>query len=785
MKTKNQSVLAATALGLLALMAVMMYLNATASVASPARDAVITVCLDGSCDYDTIQSAVNAAKTGDTIKVAAGVYSGVHSCPAPVGYPEGTVVTQVVHIAKSITVEGGYTVTNWTTPDREANPTTVDAEGQGRGMFIAQPPAAPVIDPTVAGFCITGGDARGLRGHSGSPDTDAGGGVYVFSTTATISGTEVFSNAAEWGAGLYLYRSGASLVRSAVLSHTAPRVFKGGGLYLYESPALLGSNTVLANHADRGGGLYLHRSSATLTNNRVLSNTAEDYGGGMRLERSATTLIGNTVRGNTAQFGGGLYLSYSDAQLSANELSKNGAEQHGGGLYLFRSDPRLMSNLILSNAAGMHGGGLHLYLRSDPVLTNTVIADNRADISGSGLYIWNSVPRLLHTTVARNAGGDGSGLYVRNDLQPVWTVSLTNTILVSHSVGISVSAGSVITVNGILWDSGTPITTSQSGLTTLVSVRNQVVGEPVFAPDGYHLLPQSAAVDRGVAAGVHVDIDGEPRPSGLGYDLGADEMSSPFFAAFTHSGPDWVGHETVFTNTSIVSGPVSYLWDFGDGATSTDVNPRNAYASPGRYTVVLTAFNDDRQSVATRSVIIYAASFTSSSPDWLGQDSVFTNTTAAGSQAEYLWDLGDGVTSTQEHLTHTYAAPGSYNVVLRAANQAGSGVVTGMMIVYGPPRVDFVASPTFGFRPLSVEFTPIVTTTPPGDPSLAYLWRFGDGTTGTLPSPTHRYGATGVYTVSLQVSNPLTSVEEIKPELLVVREARFIYLPLVVRDGRR
>jgi hypothetical protein len=51
-------------------------------------------------------------------------------------------------------------------------------------------------------------------------------------------------------------------------------------------------------------------------------------------------------------------------------------------------------------------------------------------------------------------------------------------------------------------------------------------GDPMFvdsAHDNYHLKPGSAAIDRGVAAGVSLDIDGEPRPFGAGYDIGYDE----------------------------------------------------------------------------------------------------------------------------------------------------------------------------------------------------------------------------------------------------------------------
>jgi hypothetical protein len=151
-----------------------------------------------------------------------------------------------------------------------------------------------------------------------------------------------------------------------------------------------------------------------------------------------------------------------------------------------------------------------------------VVADNRASIVGSGLYIVRSSPRLLHTTIARNTGGDGSGVLVTDGAGNYSTVTLTNTILVSHTVGITVTGGNTVTVSGVLWY-GTPVTVSQAATAT-VTVQDQHEGNPAFAPDGYHLTDTSAAIDRGVNARVTTDIDGDARPDGCSFDLGADEF---------------------------------------------------------------------------------------------------------------------------------------------------------------------------------------------------------------------------------------------------------------------
>ncbi|NIA09845.1 MAG: hypothetical protein GWP10_08975, partial [Nitrospiraceae bacterium] len=104
---------------------------------------------------------------------------------------------------------------------------------------------------------------------------------------------------------------------------------------------------------------------------------------------------------------------------------------------------------------------------------------------------------------------------------------LTNTILVSHTVGITVAAGSTATLEGTLWGSGPWANgTDWGGDGAIITGTVNVWGDPAFVdPDAgdYHIGPGSAARDAGVDAGVATDIDGDPRPWNLAPDIGADE----------------------------------------------------------------------------------------------------------------------------------------------------------------------------------------------------------------------------------------------------------------------
>jgi parallel beta-helix repeat protein len=239
---------------------------------------------------------------------------------------------------------------------------------------------------------------------------------------------------------------------------------------------------------------------------------------------SAAELRKSTIATNTATHeGGGMYVSASNnLTLTHNRIFNNSALIHGGGLYLRSSAAMLDRNVVFTNTARDYGGGLFLE-KSDAVLRNTVVVDNRAGGAGTGLYIEGASPQLLHTTIAHNSGGDGTGIYVTDDGWDVYSsVSLTNTILVGHSLGVIVTADSRVVLNATLW--GTQ-QTSYWGGEGEIERSNDVLGVAGLTHI-YRIAAGSAAVDAGVDAGVRVDVDGQPRPY-QAPDLGADEFWPP------------------------------------------------------------------------------------------------------------------------------------------------------------------------------------------------------------------------------------------------------------------
>jgi len=357
-----------------------------------------------------------------------------------------------------------------------------------------------------------------------------GGVVLSLSPAAALAGNEVHDNG--WGGVLVSSSDNVTLSGNRIYNNRSQR---GGGLYLYYSDnATLAGNEIYSNTAwfESGGGVYLLNSvEATLTGNEIYSNTASGGGGGIYLTDSPTaTLTGNRIYSNTASSGGGgVYLTGSPtATLTENRIYSNIAAGQGGGILLSGSNGvTLARNLIFRNEA-TGGGGLFLSASWDSMLVNNMVAENRLSTTtgdGAGIYLIGSTVRCLHTTLARNSGGGGQGIYVAFLGGNAW---MTNTVLVSHTVGIEVELpGGAAALEATLWGSGAWANqTDWIEYGTLVTGTVNIWGDPAFldpASGDYHLGPGSAAIDVGVDVGVTADIDGDQRPIGPAPDLGADE----------------------------------------------------------------------------------------------------------------------------------------------------------------------------------------------------------------------------------------------------------------------
>jgi len=233
-----------------------------------------------------------------------------------------------------------------------------------------------------------------------------------------------------------------------------------------------------------------------------------------------------------------------------------------------------------------------------------------------------------------------------------------------------------------------------------------------------------------------------------------------------------------FTSTSTSSASiVSYTWDFGDGNTSTLQTSQHTYSNSGNYTVTLT-ITDINGCVNTITRTNYiringpTAGFTVPVTQYCVNSPVsFTNTsTTDGVNAitNIQWQPGNGVTqnSLANPFIYTYTVEGGYLVTQTVTDASGcSDVFTIFPINVWDPRADFYVD-TPSCPGAVISFT---NQSYGGSSAKTYLWNFGDGNTSTAVNPTHSYSATGVYTVTLTVTEPIGCTNSIQKTVRIDR----------------
>jgi len=157
-------------------------------------------------------------------------------------------------------------------------------------------------------------------------------------------------------------------------------------------------------------------------------------------------------------------------------------------------------------------------------------------------------------------------------------------------------------------------------------------------------------------------------------------VAQPPLASFTADPTNGTAPLTVaFSNLS--ADATNYLWTFGDGNTSTLVNPANTYTNPGIFSVTLMAIGAGGTNAVTYTNYISV----STPPPLAGFTATPTNGTApltvtfsnlSSDATNYLWAFGDGNTSTLINPANFYTNPGLFSVTLMVVGAGGTNVVT-------------------------------------------------------------------------------------------------------------
>ncbi|HPC82152.1 MAG TPA: PKD domain-containing protein [Thermoanaerobaculaceae bacterium] len=232
------------------------------------------------------------------------------------------------------------------------------------------------------------------------------------------------------------------------------------------------------------------------------------------------------------------------------------------------------------------------------------------------------------------------------------------------------------------------------------------------------------------------------------------------------------------------TGSVAYDWDFGDGtAHSSAQSPSHTYQTAGTFTWTMRATVEGVTCTKSGTITVSPCSLactatvspTSGGAPLTVQFAGGVITTCGG--VSYDWDFGDGSPhSSQQNVSHTYAAAGSYTWKLTVSAGGQSCTRTGTITVLTCSLTcSASASTTAGRPPLAVTFN---VGANPGNcsGSLVLDLDFGDGSAhSSATSVTHTYTAVGVYTWKLTASVGSVTCE--KSGRVMVSDARSLGTP--------
>jgi parallel beta-helix repeat protein len=430
-----------------------------AFTAAPAQAATLQV--GPGQPYTTIQSAVNAAHTDDTINVAAGTYAEHVSINAKyislVGSPgaiidggrPGTpgnatlVITNVPYAASRVkvsgfTIKGGY-----------------GQSGQGGGITIALNSSPEIFNNVIeanrasaygGGISVHTNSNPIIRGNTidGNTAATGGAGIFVvgnsspiiFGNTITDNHTSGASipNGGSSGGGIYLENSGDANARSypVVMKNTISgntAEFAGGGIMMRTGVnAIVEGNTIESNSASYGGGVHVETTGSTvvIASNTIRSNTAlfnglfsgSGFGGGIALfDRSNTTIESNIIDHNTASSGGGGISAAEGtvSQLLSNLISGNGTSvasggnQDGGGLYVANAQVTATNNQFVDNTADLGGAIALLDNAKGMIVNNTIVRNQQSVLAGGAVFIQQTT---TSATLANNIFTQNQGYQI-------------------------------------------------------------------------------------------------------------------------------------------------------------------------------------------------------------------------------------------------------------------------------------------------------------------------------------------------------------------------------------
>ncbi len=440
---------------------------------------------DGVADFHTIQEAVDAAATGDTILLQPGLYTGSGNW-------------DVVVTGKAVTVRSAD-------PNDAATvaATVIDCRGTstvGHRAFIVTENSG--VHLTLAGLTMI----NGLTTYNG-------GAVWCQDAGLTVINCTFSDNEAGWWGGAVCCVNCSATFRGCTFTNGNSKELTGGAVYCGSTVV---SFTDCMFDSNVGNAVVGRESGVTLTDCTFQDNVGEDGGGlhiyaGLSNEDAYLNMTGCVFVGNISNASGGAFHGINaQGTIDACTFMDNTTAADGGAIYTRHSSPMISNCLFVANLAAGIGGAVANSFESKPQIINCTLVANEATSGGAMATSHDADPLISHSILWDNVAATGTGLY----LQRIDT-------------GGGYSAQTTIQYCDI--QNGPLAAYADSGC-TLTWGEGNIDADPLFTGplfDDYHLSADSPCIDAGnpktLPAPGATDLDGYPRLYGDAVDMGTHE----------------------------------------------------------------------------------------------------------------------------------------------------------------------------------------------------------------------------------------------------------------------
>ncbi len=449
-----------------------------------------------------LQYAISQAEAGDSLYLAAGVYSGVQS------YNDKN---QVAYFDKSLSLFGGYNA-SYTTRSPESTPSVLDAALGGRVLYLAN-----AVELTLDGVQLKNGAAYrdGACIYAGDRDN------ALTIMNSTISGCQ----GAYDGRGLGIYLLGGSLdLRNSTLENNTPANADFeiiGSAVFAKSASINVFNSVIANNSGDGGPFYLYETGAsfdgvTFTGNYggVYSSGIQSYKGSLQIVRS--TFTGNIAAQENGNQGGVIGIQETlNAEIQSNIFTNNqggtiNLVSNVGGLLISQNrfqgnigkdgaairmsgifPLQVVDNEFIDNQAANRGGAFFWYtggyisnLARQVILQGNTFRGNQAKYGGA-VHVAHGVDFRYNQFIENHASIDGGALYHEREprLESYYSVFEGNLLRGNTSGGnggaMAVYAPTCCNVNQF-YENSAFVDNQAGGLGGAIYIDNQVENSAQF-----------------------------------------------------------------------------------------------------------------------------------------------------------------------------------------------------------------------------------------------------------------------------------------------------------------